>query len=215
MPDDGLKFKEESVRGSRIRQEARYEAVRSDLQATLGTARIRVQVDIGLGDHRVPEPEIVELPCLLGEPPVRLLAYRRETVVAEKLEALVSLGAANSRMKDFFDLFSLASEFAFEGVALLEALSATFERRGTELPVGSPVGLTNAFATDAEKQAQWRALRRRAKLETAPQELASVVGELRQFLLPPLEALKEGQSFQASWPPGGPWRAWAGGAQDS
>ncbi len=181
--DDGLRFDVGSMVVEPIREEAAYEGLRIRLLALLGDARCHVQWDVGFGDAVTPAPADVTYPVLLeGMPAPRLRVYPRETVFAEKLEAIASLGIANSRMKDYFDLLALLREGAMDNAVLADAVRATFERRGTALPDGVPFGLTDAFATDAQKQAQWNAFLRRNRLE-APQ-LATVVAELRQFLVP-------------------------------
>ena len=116
-----------------------------------------MQVDVGFGDAVTPAALEVDYPSLLDMPMPRLRAYPPETIVAEKLQAMVALGMLNSRMKDFFDLWAISQTFPFDGPVLGDALRATFTRRGTLLPAGTPIALTQAFADDAAKQAQWRA----------------------------------------------------------
>jgi predicted nucleotidyltransferase component of viral defense system len=140
---DGLEFLTETVRGARIREDEEYEGVRVQLEARLATARIKVQIDVGFGDVMTPAPQEIEYPVLLDFPAPRLRTYPRETVVAEKFEALVKLGIANSRMKDFYDLWVMARDFEFEGALLSQAIKATFERRGTALPTDVPLALSD------------------------------------------------------------------------
>ena len=179
--DDGLRFDVGSLAVEPIREEAAYEGLRIRLLAFLGDARCHVQWDVGFGDAVTPAPADVDYPVLLeGMPAPRLRVYSRETVFAEKLEAIATLGIANSRMKDYFDLLALLREGAMDNPVLTEAVRATFQRRGTALPDGVPFGLTDAFATDAQKQAQWTAFLRRNRL-VAP-DLKTVVDELRTFV---------------------------------
>jgi predicted nucleotidyltransferase component of viral defense system len=199
---DGLAFDPATVRAEPIREGQEYGGVRVTLLAHLGRARVRVQVDVGFGDAVTPGVEEVELPPLLDFPAPRLMGYPRETVVAEKLQAMVALGMANSRMKDFYDLWHLARTFPFDGPTLTAAVAATFERRGTPVPAGPPLALTVAFAADAAKRAQWAAFVRRSGLE-APM-LEAVVEELGRFLLPVLEAARGGAPVEGKWSPGGP-----------
>ncbi len=210
MEDDGVEFVAETVRGGLIREEQEYEGVRVSAEARIGTARVRLQVDVGFGDAVTPEAAEAELPTLLDAPPPMLRAYPKETVIAEKLQALVVLGMLNSRMKDFYDLWRLARHDAFDGHVLTEAVQATFARRDTSLPKDVPVGLAEEFATDAGKQAQWRAFVRRGRLAEEA-ELEEVIASLRAFLLPVLEAARVAPTHTASaleqrWEPGGPWK---------
>ncbi|MFT7536140.1 MAG: hypothetical protein ACI85K_002094 [Hyphomicrobiaceae bacterium] len=202
VEQDGITFDPQSVALSRIREDQNYEGWRVTLLATLGTARIDVQVDIGFGDHVHPAAQLMRLPPLLDLPTATILAYPRDTVIAEKLEAMVSLGLLNSRMKDFFDLQFLASHFEFERTQLTTAVRGTFARRQTPLPTTLPIALDDAFAADAGKQVQWRAFLRRTKLAT-DMSLADVVAELRAFLWP---VLTDATPSEKIWPAGGPWQ---------
>lgn len=124
---DGVSFDPTSIQAARIREDQLYQGVRVTMTATLATARVGVQVDIGFGDAVHPGPVELEYPSLLGLPTTRLRAYPRETVVAEKFQAMVSLGELNSRMKDFYDVFTLARRFEFDANSLAGAVRATFE----------------------------------------------------------------------------------------
>ena len=205
VPDDGLVFDTDSVRGDEIRENQNYGGVRLALMAHLAGARIPLQIDIGFGDVVTAGPVEIEFPTLLDLPAPVLSAYSRESVVSEKFQALVDLGIANTRMKDFFDLYVLSDRFPFDGSALAEAIGATFGRRRTALPDGIPTGLSDEFAGDSAKQAQWSAFVSKGTLEGAPRVLEPVILRLRQFLLPPTRGLRDGASFAHAWPPGGPW----------
>lgn len=183
--DDALRFDADSIRVQEIREEANYGGLRVTLVALLGKARCPIQLDVGFGDTVTPAPQEAELPTLLDDQPVpRLRVYPRESVVAEKLEALVSLGIANSRMKDFFDLRALAREGRTQPPVLAQAIAATFARRRTALPDDLPFGLTDEFARDPLKQQQWRAFLSRNALGELP--LAAAIAEIRAFLAEPL-----------------------------
>jgi hypothetical protein len=134
------------------------------------------------------------------------LAYPKSVVVAEKFEALVTLGLANSRMKDFYDLWMLAQRSAFDGGVLGQALQATFKRRRIPLPMEVPLALTPVFAEDRVKQAQWAAFIRKSRLAASGLPLSSLIPLLAAFLLPPVQAAAQGRAFAATWAPGGPWR---------
>jgi len=204
--EDGILFQTESVKAAEIRKEANYAGVRVTLMGMLDSARCPVQLDIGFGDAVVPGPEEVHYPVILGEmPEPHLRVYPRYTVVAEKLEALTSLGMLNSRMKDYFDLWILATHSDFDGPILSRAVQATFERRRTAIPKGVPTGLTDEFTHDAQKKNQWRAFLRKNAL--GPMPLETVVGDLRNFLLPVLAAIAAGGSHDYPWRAGG--RGWA------
>lgn len=203
--EDGLQFLPESVKGAAIREENIYDGVRLTLRAMLGKARIPLQIDIGFGDVVTPEPELIEYPAMLGLPAPHLRAYCRETVIAEKFHALVDLGLRNTRLKDFYDLWVLAGKYAFDGAVFAETLRAIFARRRTPLPAEIPLGLTAEFADAPRKQQQWQAFLRRGKLRAGTLPLSEVVDVLQGFLLPPLQAAREGKPFSQQWRAGGPW----------
>ena len=192
---DGLEFHADSVKAHSIREEALYDGLRVNLEARLGNARIPIQVDVGFGDAVTPEPQTVEFPALLDFPAPALRGYPIYTVVAEKLEALVLLGEANSRMKDFYDLWFLSCTFEFHGAILASAIEATFQRRKTPLPHEVPSGLRDDFA--ALKAIQWDAFLRKNQLGAA--DMKNVISTIRGFVLPPLQAASTGNSFECVW----------------
>jgi predicted nucleotidyltransferase component of viral defense system len=201
---DGIAFNRTSMDVSRINEDADYEGVRVQFHATLARARIPMQLDIGFGDVITPGPTDIEYPSLLDFPAPVLRAYPKETVVAEKLEALTALGLLNSRLKDFYDVALLSRMYPFEGERLVKAISATFRHRGTTIEP-EPIGLTKAYCDDPARAIQWRAFVRRSRFGEEAGELVRLVGEVRQFALPVLSAVAAGIPFKALWKPGGPW----------
>jgi len=204
-PDDGAAFRPETVRTEPMRPQDEYAGVRVLFDAVIASARLPIQVDIGFGDVITPAPSEIEYPSLLGMAKPKLKTYPPETVVAEKLEALVSLGVGNSRMKDFFDLWAISRSFSFAGPVLTKAIRATFERRATAPPSETPFGLSEAFATDPAKQSQWLAFLRRTEIALAPEPLSELIPAIRAFLTPLLRAAAEDRAAPGHWPSGGPW----------
>jgi hypothetical protein len=179
--DDGMVFEQGSVQAARIRKEVNYEGVRVKLLGTLDGARCTVQIDVGYGDAVTPAAELVQFPALLADiAPPSFRAHPVYTVIAEKYEAIVSLGMANMRLKDYFDLWFLATHAEIDETILRQAVQATFARRRTEVPQAAPTGLSDAFATSPIKQQQWRAFLAKSKL-IAP-GLTEVAAELRRLL---------------------------------
>jgi predicted nucleotidyltransferase component of viral defense system len=204
VEDDGMVFDARAIRAERIKEDADYEGVRVTLRAMLGSARIVLQIDVGFGDAITPGTIDIEFPTMLGMVSPRLRAYPKDTVVAEKLQAMVHLGIANSRMKDFFDLWFLAQGFAFDGVTLATAIAATFARRKTLLPELLPLALTSEFAQDDSKRKQWKAFGTRAGV--TDQTLETIVSALVPFLGPALARARAPAEFRTAWaPPVGPW----------
>lgn len=186
---DALCFLADTVRVEPIRLEDAYGGQRVTIAATLGAARLRLQVDVGIGDATVPAPALLDYPGLLDLPRPRLRAYAPETVVAEKLHAIALLGLRNSRMKDYFDLHALAREDKLQAGRMGDAIAATFARRKTPLPHGWPAGLGDEFTGYPGKQAQWQAFLTRNQLD-AP-VLQDVIAEIRRFLEAPLALARQ------------------------
>jgi len=210
VPPDGLTFHPETVQVSEIREAQEYAGQRVRVTATLGKARIHLQVDIGFGDVITPAANEVEYPSLLGFPSPILHAYPRETVTAEKLEAMVVLGMANSRMKDFYDVWMMSRELQFNGRTLAHAIQATFQCRQSEFPQAVPTAFTEEFAQNPDKSTQWNAFLSRNRLDAGGMDLAQIIQEIRLFLMKPMSAAAEGQEFEETWPAGGPWIAQSG-----
>lgn len=205
VEDDGVRFDPASVIGERIRLAANYDGVRVRCGGSLGNARIALQIDVGFGDVVTPREQAIEYPSLLDLVPSRLLGYTPETAIAEKFQALVVLDMANTRMKDFLDIWALAQGREFSGAVLAQALHATFRRRRTALPTTTPVALTPPFHSAPAKQAQWRAYLRKGRVQGSVPALAIVATQIDTFLIPVVEALVAGAGFDGQWPPGGPW----------
>ncbi|MBI2212140.1 MAG: nucleotidyl transferase AbiEii/AbiGii toxin family protein [Acidobacteria bacterium] len=200
---DGVTFDPASIGVARIREEDAYGGRRVTLRGLLGRARLHVQIDIGIGDVVYPEPEAIDYPSLLDLPRPRLNAYRPETSIAEKLHAMVALGAKNSRMRDFFDIRTLAEKERFDGVRLATAIRRTFDRRATAVPA-RPLALTPAFAQIEGKEAQWSGFLRRYRLPA--EDFSRVIKQVSSFLGPVVVALAADEPFTRIWPPGGSWQ---------
>jgi predicted nucleotidyltransferase component of viral defense system len=204
VEDDGVVFDADSLSVGPIREEQAYGGLRAVLSASVSNARLRLQIDVGFGDAITPEPMVVDFPTLLEFPAPRLRVYPRETVVAEKLESIVQLGLANSRMKDFFDLVILSRTFSFDGKVLVRAIRATFDRRGTDVPRTLPVALTQEFTEDRVKNSQWNAFVRKSDAPGIG-DLQAVVESVIRFVQEPLRAVGSSSTFEKKWPLNGPW----------
>jgi hypothetical protein len=187
--DDGVTFDADALVIDQNREDLAYGGLRIKTNADIGGAKVRVVVDIGFGDATEPGLTEIELPVLLDEPAPKLRAYPKETVIAEKFQAMVALGLANSRMKDFFDVWFLSKTFEFKDDRLAIAIAATFDRRKTPIPSDPPDALTDAFAADDTKVKQWKAFLE--GVEGEPLELKTVVDDLRAFLTPHAEKARK------------------------
>lgn len=186
--DDGVLFDPDNLRVDRIREALEYGGVRLRAIAEVGGARVPVSIDVGFGDALEPGAEMLDYPTLLDQPAPKLRAYARETVIAEKFQAMVALGRANSRMKDFYDIWLLATTFSFEDDRLARAIKATFERRQTAVPHQLPDALTSSFGEDPAKVQQWEAFKR--DLGADPGRLIDVCATLAAFLGPQAKAAR-------------------------
>jgi len=182
---DAMTYLADTLRLEPIRHDDDYGGHRVTLMARMGAARLRVQVDIGIGDAVVPAPEWIEYPSLLDLPKPRLRAYTPATVIAEKFHAITVLGMLNSRLKDYYDLYSLSQGCDATSAAISKAIKATFRRRNTVVPDAWPIGLTSEFAGDAAKQRQWNAFLEKSRVPGPT--LAQVIDAIRRLLSEPLE----------------------------
>jgi hypothetical protein len=168
-------------------------------------ARIPLQIDVGFGDIVTPAAHTAQFPLLLPDLPAPVIqVYSRETIVAEKYQAMVALGFLNSRMKDFYDVWNLTQRFAFQGPVLQAAIQATFARRTQTIPQAEPLVFTAGFSNDSYKKKQWSAFLKKAKLADAPSELAILMPVLHAFLWPVTESISANQPFVQIWQSGGP-----------
>jgi hypothetical protein len=204
LADDGIVFDLAGVQGERIKEDAEYEGVRVRVPASLDGARVSMQIDVGFGDLVDPPPAELTFPVLLPLDAPVLRAYPPEAVIGEKFQAMVVLGIANSRMKDFFDVWSLAQTHGFDFEILAGSIRGTFERRRTSLPERVPMALTSEFLEDHSKQTQWAAFGRRLGLRDLP-PLTLVGEQIAAFLMPVLSAARAENSASRTWTPGGPW----------
>lgn len=177
--EDGIYFDKTTLNATEIRKDANYSGTRVTLVGTIDGAKCPVQVDVGYGDAVTPAPEMAIYPVMLDDMPApQLRVYPRYTVIAEKFQAILSLGMANSRMKDYFDLWVLMRHAELDQDILEQAIRATLDRRGTVMPVGVPGGLSDQFADDRTRVALWEAFVGRNKLNA--DSLGRTIGFLRE-----------------------------------
>jgi predicted nucleotidyltransferase component of viral defense system len=196
---DGLEFEPNSVEIEEIRGNQEYPGQRVKFNAKLGNARIRVQVDVGFGDIVIPKAKHLKYPVLLDFPAPRIRAYPKETLIAEKLETMVVLGMANSRMKDYYDIYILSRTFSFNGKTLVKAINATFKRRNTPIPKDMPLALSDEFAMNKDKANQWKGFINRNNLGSINVDFHQIIEMIRSFLIAPLQATAPGSPFKSKW----------------
>jgi predicted nucleotidyltransferase component of viral defense system len=202
--EDGLEFSADSIKGAEIRAKKTYQGVRITLLAFLDGARIPLQIDIGFGDAVTPKAVMETIETIIDLPKPKLRIYPKETVIAEKFEAMVKLGIGNSRMKDFWDVQFLIKNFSFDGALLQKAIKATFANRQTAVPQSLPVALTDVFRANSEIIADWKGFIKRGKI-TFDTDLESVIDSLRDFFAPVIETesqntvLDKNWTFQTGW----------------
>ena len=206
-PQDGVIFDPATMQMRDIREEQPYGGVRVRVEGRLGQAQLHLQVDIGFGDVITPEREERDYPTLLDLPAPRLWTYPRETLVAEKFDAMVSRGMTNTRVKDLWDISCLARRFAFDGETLRTAIEETLRRRHTPLGSERPVALMPGYCLDATRAQRWQVLQGQIGASAdGPALLVDAGEELLRFLGPVCDSLIDGDPFSRVWPAGGPWR---------
>lgn len=202
--EDGIVFDPESVTTIRIAEDADYEGVMANFSGRLATTRLTMQIDMGFSDVVTPGPVEISYPAILDYPAPVLRAYNRETAIAEKFEAMISLGRLNSRMKDFFDVWMLAKTSDFHGADLSAAILATFRKRGAEF-AAAPQVFEEDFALDSSKQSQWAGFLKRMRPSEAPPVFPETLALIRMFLEPIHRSLRSGIAFDRTWRHPGPW----------
>jgi hypothetical protein len=201
---DGLTFHAESAKGRAITEDADYSGVRVTFEGTLGRARVPMQIDMGFGDVVIPEVTFLDYPVMLDFPAPHLGGYSRESSIAEKFQTMVKLGALNSRMNDFYDVWFLSRQFHFTGPVLAQAISTTFAVRRTPMALAASLFFPT-FASDPVKATQWKAFLARNSLAGAPESFRQTMAAVTAFLEPPALALAAGEGFAYDWNAPGPW----------
>ncbi len=198
---DGVAFDPNSIKTEMIREGNAYGGIRCKVIARIGPAKQNLQIDVGFGDAIIPEPVFIEIPRLLADQiPATMRAYRPETAIAEKFDAMICLGLANSRMKDFFDIHRLCATMDFDGDVLSNAIKQTFLRRGTQLPEETPIALTDAFWSDPIVVRRWHAFLQKNDLPKVP--LEAICAHIRKFLEPAYVAARNEIQLQQRWTDG-------------
>lgn len=201
---DGMSFDAESVTAVRITEDAEYEGVRVRINGNLGNARLSLHVDVGFGDVVVPGPKKIVYPTLLDFPPPKLNGYTMESTIAEKFQAMVKLGVLNSRMKDFYDIWTLSRKFDFKGGILTEAVEKTFRNRKTPV-TAFPTVFKPSFMEDRDKNNQWLGFIRKSKLINCPESFLEVASSIKTFMEPVMTALVNQAPFKSTWKAPGLW----------
>lgn len=200
---DGLSFLADSIVAEDITKDSEYQGTRILLDARMDNVRLRIQIDFGVGDVMVPGPRLIEYPTVLPSGPIALLAYPVESAIAEKLQAMVSLGDANSRMKDFYDVWMCSRHLEFDAGTLLAAVGATFKNRDTPVPSGEFEALVPGFAE--RHRVQWNAFARKIGEPELVDAFGRVIEDIHHFAVPVLDALAQGEQRLSRWVPSGGW----------
>lgn len=201
VPDDGVQFLTDQLKGQEIMEHKRYAGIRITLIAQIHSAKQTIQVDIGFGDIITPTREKLDYPTYLNMPTPQLWVYPTYTVIAEKFETMISLGIINSRLKDFYDIWLMMRLFDFDGVVLQQAIQNTFDRRNSQLPSETPSIFTPAFYSEASRVVQWDNFIKRDVVNQVDDEIAfhEVILAIQSFIMPIVQATQQGQPFGANW----------------
>jgi len=200
VAEDGVRFDSSSVTSEQITVDADYKGVRVCLYGYLGTARVRIQIDIGFSDVVTPGPEQFIYPTILPVSAPRLNCYNKETLIAEKLQAIAKLGILNSRMKDFYDIWTLSERFEFDGTTLKNATRITFQRRETSI-TEDLIAFLDTFCRNDEKIRQWRGFLRKSRALNIPESLEEIIRDIKRFLNPVISSIASGDEFKKTWKP--------------
>ena len=194
--DDALRFDLNTLKVINITEFKEYHGVNVSIMGYLDRTRIPVSIDIGFGDVVYPERMKMEFPVLLDMEVPEIYAYSIYSVIAEKFEAFVSLGFANGRYKDFYDIYVLADRYDLNGMELKKAIIETFTHRGTEFD--DIVAFEDGFTDDGIRQGRWRAFikKKKAMLNVEFEETMQL---LKDLLLPIVKSICNENSFEQTW----------------
>jgi predicted nucleotidyltransferase component of viral defense system len=196
--NDGVRFNSLSVSSERIKEDADYEGIRMKIDATLGQARKRLQMDIGFGDTVIPGTKKIEFPTLLQQLPPKIKIYSIESIISEKFEAMVKLAMVNSRMKDFYDVYVLSINYNFQGEILKKAIESTFLKRKTLLPE-NPLIFQPEFQNDKGRQRQWTAFLNKTRIADIDENFNKIIERITIFLEPIVVSIKNKTRKEKTW----------------
>lgn len=194
--DDALRFDLGTLDVKDITEFKEYHGVSVSIIAYLDRTKVPVSIDIGFGDIIYPDRVKMDFPVLLDMEVPEIFAYSISSVISEKFEAIVSLGDANSRYKDFYDIFILAARYDFDGIELKEAIRETFEHRGTGFD--DIFAFTDDFLVSEIHQSRWKAFLKKKKA-LVNVELEKVVSLIKTMLLPIVDSIASGTEYTSKW----------------
>lgn len=200
---DGLALLPDSLVAEKITKDSEYKGTRILMDARMDNVRLRIQIDFGVGDVMVPGPRMIEYPVFLGGDTIQLLAYPIESAIAEKLQAMVALGDANSRMKDFYDVWICSKYLDFNTDTLFAAIEATFNNRETSPPAEEFEALTTNFVE--RHRVQWNAFVKKLGEHELIDAFGKVVEDLKTFAMPVFRSLAHDEKPTQRWKAGTGW----------
>jgi len=196
---DGLEFDSRTVKGMKIKEDADYEGVRIKFTGFLDRSEIPMQIDVGFGDIVYPKTKVIDYPVILDFPKPHLNGYPQESVISEKLEAMIKLGLFNSRMKDFYDIWLMTRQFEFKGMNIASAIKKTFNNRKTVIPHEKPLFADEIYDEKSDRQTLWSAFLKRGDIQRAPNALSVTAKAIELFLIEPVMALNDNVAFDKTW----------------
>ncbi|MBX7066369.1 MAG: nucleotidyl transferase AbiEii/AbiGii toxin family protein [Parachlamydiales bacterium] len=178
QPEDGVIIDSNSFKLAASQIDAEYQGVSASFLANLFTAKIPMQIDFGFSDLILPNPAQIKYPTILNLPAPQLKGYTPQTSIAEKFETIVRWGLANTRMKDFYDIWKLIQQFSFDQKELKGIILKVLKNRGTTLE-GMPQAFSESFYKNETKNEKWNAFLKNISHEPLP--LEKVIGDLKLF----------------------------------
>jgi len=197
--EDGVRFDTDTVKSQKLKEGEKYEGVRIKLKAYIGNSRIPIMIDFGFGDKIFPEPSRVNYPGLLDFPSPEIRGYTIESLMSEKFSAMIEKADANSRMKDFYDLWLIKNNNLFNRENFKSALKATFENRQMELPSGDKILGESWLSKDSPKQIEWENFLDTMTVKTAPEKLCEVTLEIESMMKEILNEIQREKGIENDW----------------
>ena len=194
--DDALRFDLDTLEVINITEFKEYHGVNISIMGHLDRTKVPVSIDIGFGDVIYPDRMKMEFPVLLDMEVPEVYAYSIYSAIAEKFEAIVSLGLVNSRYKDFYDIYVLADRYDLEGAELKNAVIKTFRYRGTGF--NDIVAFEPDFTEDAARQSRWKAFIKKKKV-LVQVGFDETIALVKTLFMPVVEAIKSDSVFEQKW----------------
>ena len=194
--DDALIYDLTSLTIQEITEFKEYHGVNVCITAYLDKTRLPISIDIGFGDVIYPDKNKIQFPVLLDTTPPQIYSYSIYSAISEKFEAIVSLGNANSRYKDFYDIYILSNKYSIDGELLKKAISETFQHRGSDF--SDIIAFTDEFSQNEIHKSRWESFLHKKKAINYI-SFSDMLASIRMLLKPIIKSIEKGTHYSYIW----------------